>query len=783
MARIKSAIKTVQAVVDNSNPFVVSIPAHESGDLIFVHMNHIGTETKTLTPPGSWTEEFYGLTSNQIITYGWWLLAGGSSESLTVNVTTGTSREWVAHTTVITGVDQTTPIDGSSIVGNVGVPPVGGFDLFPSFSTSVANCLVISTAQIRTSPGQLEALFPGDDVTKIGLEFNPVSGSTNIYGAYQFLDTAGAAVNPVFMPNSTANQRYFFTHVGIRSADSTQRNLRIVPGSAGQIILMPNSGVDSLFGVTRPTNTWPAGATPINGNSVSADTLGAEGAAAYGGMTNMSAIRHDTNNARTGGLARLASPYLDMQNKLFLLDWQMVRSSNTTALDSIANDGLVVVLFSGATEGANWAAWKVGGYPHTPLGSFYQPIVIDPNESSLYLDEGGTFDPSDIRAIGIVASLLSLAAVVMVMFRIADDIAIVGGGTGFSNDPVAFLSDKTFDMGRADFVRQAQAQYRATIPFTIGGTDGIVAVASAFSVEFAVTQDGVARVNNQTLSGRLGVTLRCQSNSIISLTNCIFGGGDYYFNVTDEGTEGTLNLIGMQIINAALIDLDGDFNYSGMSFSNAKSFLDNNRSFDSCTFGVGDLTPANDGMVNWTSNTDISNSRFIAQDSLADGHAIIIETPGTYNFTNLTFTGFGGTAGSNPTANSGSITAAVYNNSGGAVTINVSGGTSPSVRNGASATTVVNAAVTLTVQATGGISLNGAEVRIYDDNGTGRSLGDELDGVESNTGATFVTTAVAPANQIAIQIFLDGYVEFLQAFTMPSVNSTFDAALVPETNE
>jgi len=126
----------------------------------------------------------------------------------------------------------------------------------------------------------------------------------------------------------------------------------------------------------------------------------------------------------------------------------------------------------------------------------------------------------------------------------------------------------------------------------------------------------------------------------------------------------------------------------------------------------------------------------------------------------------------------------VYNSSGGSITIEtINGTTINTVTNGPGASTTVNAVVFLTIQASGGISLSGAEIRIYDDNGTGRSLGDELDGVESNTGSTFVTTSVSASNQVVIQIMLDGYVEFLQSYTMPSVNSTFEAALTTETNE
>jgi len=71
------------------------------------------------------------------------------------------------------------------------------------------------------------------------------------------------------------------------------------------------------------------------------------------------------------------------------------------------------------------------------------------------------------------------------------------------------------------------------------------------------------------------------------------------------------------------------------------------------------------------------------------GHAIEITAIGTYTFTGNTFTGYGIT---------GSTSAAIYNNSGGLVTINIAGGgTSPTYRNGTSSSTVVNVSVSLEI--------------------------------------------------------------------------------------
>jgi hypothetical protein len=137
-----------------------------------------------------------------------------------------------------------------------------------------------------------------------------------------------------------------------------------------------------------------------------------------------------------------------------------------------------------------------------------------------------------------------------------------------------------------------------------------------------------------------------------------------------------------------------------------------------------------------------------------------------------TFSGYG--AG-------GSTDAAIYNNSGGAVTLNISGGGgTPTVRNGAGASTTVNNTVSIEIVAN--VTLSGAEVRIYDfDNTPAGTYGTALAGTESHGSATY-TYSGAGGNTIWIQIMKDGYVEFGQQYTMPGANGTLNITLVADTN-
>lgn len=104
--------------------------------------------------------------------------------------------------------------------------------------------------------------------------------------------------------------------------------------------------------------------------------------------------------------------------------------------------------------------------------------------------------------------------------------------------------------------------------------------------------------------------------------------------------------------------------------------------------------------------SDIKNTAFV----FSDGHAIVLTATGTFAFEGNTFSGYGAT---------GTNDAAIYNNSGGSVTINITGGgDTPTYRNGAGASTTINnnITVTVTVKNQGGTAVPGVEVAIFQDN-------------------------------------------------------------------
>jgi hypothetical protein len=136
---------------------------------------------------------------------------------------------------------------------------------------------------------------------------------------------------------------------------------------------------------------------------------------------------------------------------------------------------------------------------------------------------------------------------------------------------------------------------------------------------------------------------------------------------------------------------------------------------DGCTV-IGSTNA--DGAIIWNaddaSEENQDNITFVSDGT---GHAIYITATGTYAIDGYVFTGYAAQGGTDTDR-------AIYNNSGGAVTINVSGGATPSYRNGTAATTTVNNNITVTFS---GLIAN-TEVRVYATSGDA-----ELAGVEDST--------------------------------------------------
>lgn len=202
------------------------------------------------------------------------------------------------------------------------------------------------------------------------------------------------------------------------------------------------------------------------------------------------------------------------------------------------------------------------------------------------------------------------------------------------------------------------------------------------------------------------------------------------------------------------ITLNSPATLTGTTLVNCNKVTQNSATLSGCAVLAANT---GDGVAFIDSNAPnlISDSNF----TFSDGHAIRITATGTYTFNGNKFSGYG---------SDGTNDAAVFNDSGGLVTLNVGGGgDTPTVRNGSGASTVINSnkSITVTPLATG------SEVRAYR-----VSDGVELDGTESSAGSSHVLSL---PSGVAVDIVVLNYNPPKIPVRIENVSFTVDQNLNP----
>jgi hypothetical protein len=256
------------------------------------------------------------------------------------------------------------------------------------------------------------------------------------------------------------------------------------------------------------------------------------------------------------------------------------------------------------------------------------------------------------------------------------------------------------------------------------------------------------------------------SSSVVSMTGCtisqLLGSPQTATRVKwTTSNDPTVTLTSCVFIDAGTFGFASNTTVTGTTFRRCNQITQNSSTISSCI-----VDKSNQSVALLSNNPQsISGTTFI---SAGTGHAIQITTPGTYTFSGNKFSGYGA---------SGTANAAIYNNSGGAVTLNISGGgDTPTVLNGSGASTTVNNTVTLTLT---GIK-SGSEVRILS-SGTATDLAGE----ETNTTGSFqysYTYSAGTFIDIVIHHVTDYKYFRIDAYELQSSNASIPISQIPERN-
>lgn len=742
------------------------MPAHATNDLLIAFVT-TGTGAASVgagssPAAGSWTVASDTTVAAAATTV---MYCIATSSSNVLNLTT--ADDYAVTIISVRDVDTAAPVNASSVLGNA---TATGAPTSVAVSTNSANCLMLYMMAVdgaapaqHANPGFHHLISHDNGSTQA----NSASGHGIAWTIF-----AGTGSSPAAGWTASLSAGQGRATYAIKNATGG----RIPPYLDRTTPATYIAGGHNLASVTGQTFTY-TGAFTMTGNMTNGKTTSyvavSTTAGADLGINPFSAAmaKAAATQAATAltGFELTLSGARDFTNQIIV--GSVIGGTpkmGAYGIGSVVQGGCVVRVGSGASA---WKAYQVAAKDSSPSTSERAVFAIEPGFATSQYGSAGSWSLGATTSyIQFLSNQPSFSSTVHWADICLVGAHIVAGGT--STNPID--TDGMTQIGRSYRIPVIQKNggygLLSYVPIQIGGSDAVNFQIDAGALQFPRRYDAARReISFHCSDGKVGISYAGKSGDVIKHTNSVITSPTpYYWNIHSSATSAaTWDFSGLVIVNS-IVTLRNVMTFDQMSFSKCVSInasgvtvtdssvsiaaTTNNQltvtsttSFDNCVFDTTNIS-SGIGMVSLTQTTGVPFTDTTFNGSSTTGHAIIITQAGTYSFSNLTFNGYGGTPGSNATPASGSTSAAVYNNSGGAVIIQSSGGSAPSVRNGTGSTTDVqtSADVVLTGLKTG------TEVRAYV--GTNPDTATEIGGVESS-GTSFTFTQSVSGQAGYIQIF------------------------------
>ncbi len=674
---------------------VVPMPAYAQDDLLVAVLS-ADTGTGTWSATG-WTEYFRQTNTSQLCVM--YKIASASESDTTF---TSTSAETYNGAIIsIRDVNTTTPFHGTAGTKNSSLAK----DTAPTLTTSIDNCLILYL--VAKSAVGVPSFIEGPVTLLFGKD-----GSAHSDGCgWGFMATAGTTPSNIGLSNMGAVAGKLAT-------------IAVAPPTGGATIIPPYCASDASTYLTPFTGAaYNGDAAAINtvttdfGTTLNGQTLAASGTTytradyglnSYHAMTSLTGLT--TSGTYAGNVMRFATankPNVSGKNVIFHGSPYLPVDIQTT--DSVALTGAMgVTIGLCSTANVDYKWWHVAG-AGTPWGVARAPLVINTSNTSGVIQSTGTLDATSIYSIGLAVSGKNVAPDWVFGSVWALDTTVVAGGN--SSEPVGvdgIVETAAIGHERMSVIQQGASQMLVLQPLQIGngGTNPTYLELDSTAIEFPRQYDKTAKqVNYCSVDNIAGLTYYAgSSDTIIHKNSVISSPNKYHWQFhASSSTSATYDFSGLQVIGAGTISLVNNLALSGITWSGCSGFSSAGAYLDTCWIENSTATSA----LTVSSATNMSRLTNLTFTNNTSGHSVELTSTGTYTFDNIVFVGGG--AG-------GTTTADVYNNSGGAITINVTGnGSIPSVRNSAGSSTTINNTVNLSVT-TKDIANNniaGATVAIY----------------------------------------------------------------------
>lgn len=747
-------IVTTETVLSDGavNNVDVSIPAgHQANDVCVLFVSQDGGGTVISTPSGFTQIGTQAAVQGQRTTAFYRVLT--SSAEADVNMT-GATDDWCVTAVLVRGADTTTPINVSTRTNSAN--STSNFLTAGSVTTTSDNCLVLVGFGFDGA-GKLAVQDPASCVTIAKLS-NVAQCCQTVHYFNQL--TAGATPTLTVLSEQASEGG---NAVVVAIADATPSTPKLSPMVAQSYTWLKRYGGittaastvaafirhDSVTWQTLVGNIVP---TTLDGIGIIDITTFAEVAfqptldSTWGSMTGLSFTGSALDN--TGRWVGRTHTFTstDFTGKVVSLAFQR----STVATTSFGEKGMAIYFQDGS---GNWAAFTLSRRQLLVAGVTY--VAFIDVENATPLGSGGTMDWSDVVRVAYLSHKRTTATTANIMrvknLLLHDKVVMVDGCAESPCGP-AFLQTILGGLdpsgtGHGPYLQatvQGKGQALARVGTQYGnGTRKTFTDLSATSHELPLRANAsITRRFWQVQDDTLEYRVYASAGDTFKANACVVATDTRQRFVVDPSTSTSAtydfagaSIIGYDITNAVIT-------MNGATLKDCTALL-NGGGLDGCTLNNSPVTTNDPG--------NIEGCAFI---SGGTGHAVTITAPGTYTFSGNTFSGYG--AG-------GSTDAAIYNNSGGAVTLNIlATDTTPTVRNGAGAsTTIATPPITITANV-----LAGSRVQLY--NVTAAA---EIDNdTEAGTSYSFtVTTEATPGDTIRLRVTRKGYLAF-------EASGTFSAA-------
>jgi hypothetical protein len=666
----------------NSATFTPALLDHVADDLLMICLTQDTGSTAISTVSSGWA-----MIGTQAASGGArqaWAYKVATSSSEPDPTFSGTTDTWIADKYVIKDADPTTPINANAR-GDWN-NPVTSTASSPSLTTTSNNCLIMHsiggdanwTAYVTPNLLQMETLTQGTaETSQTGWRNQLTSGSASVFTWQLSTNAEGGNVWAIAINNKSG---------GVLAPFCGESITPISVYGAGAL----NRTMTALSGIAATIGGVPTSATAMTSSNVSIPEI-------YGaGQQFLSTITTGTL-VYQGAVDTLASP-IDISGKLISFVW---RSSASTA--QMLSTGMFFIV---SDTSGNYVVYNLIRRPPFLINQTYV-FVAEIGQGSIFASSG-TIDYAQINRFGWFmgrsSALTQNGSIIIKNLYLHTKATASGGASIVPVNVNTFYRSITGGLiGFGTSSIQGSGQYLAKTPLQFGdGTTPTYVSLFSQSIEIPETNDSYVRPRTQKYLpdvNNVDVTIYASATDTMDFASSIFASqqNNAFTINASSSVSASYDFTGCSIIGFSVTNNVVGITFNGATFSETRGITLNGGSIDSCFIGNSTTSPAVT-----TNNPRITSTSFT---SAGIGHAIELTAIGTFDFEGNTFTGYGA---------DGTTDAAIYNNSGGLVTLNIPVGEPiPTIRNGVgAATTIVQPTDNQKVILNGGVA--NSRIQLYD---------------------------------------------------------------------